>query len=677
MKRLVALIIVLAMSLGLVGCVPKAPPAGDGDDVVININISDLGYGTQWLYASKARFEELYEDKEYADGKYTGVFLRINPTGTTDSVKNFGNSGNHIVFGGGLVKSEANYNTLLNLTADGFDGRTLGEDTVVEKEEYGLNIYEDIYNNTGVNAGIESIYDLIKEDDKANYFANDGEVYSLPTFEVFAGGSYDKHLFDTYGFYFADTTETEDVIELACPLLSNTDQYGVVDEKYDNNVYYLVDIDNDDDWEEHLSVGPDGVEGTLDDGLPSSLFEFIALCWWMKTGSGEDVYPLQLSGTYTNIQGDVFIQGLVYSLLGQEKALTTRNFEGPVDAVVGFTGMQQNDPEDPKMSLSPRLNYIRQPITQRVNISEETGFYTQWAVERYYSMALMEIFMKEGWLAPGSDPIVGSVDHLESENRFVFSDYKKPGGGRGDKIAFLSESSYWYNEASIRGSLPNFYNYNDDVEEREVRWYSYPSNIAVSVTGENKTETVNGITESAQGKQNVIASSKLSQIVFNKVAIQKNKDGAVLEAIKDFIEFWYSEEELIATTLSQGMGRNMNFVMPEESKTEWAGFYRHLNDLKDESYVLPMSGNNDTMMLGCYSVFKLGEGGAYFSCHSQFTDDLLRKVHLTKKGFTDAMWGPANWKKYYKGDNIGGVDYIKDGSGNPIVYNAPWDDAVA
>lgn len=668
MKRLVAFIMVLAMSIGLVGCVPKAPPAGDGDDVVININISDLGYGTQWLDASKQRFEELYKDKEYADGKYKGVFLRLNKTGSTDAVSNFGNSANHIVFGGGLVKSEANYNTLLNLSADGFDGKT-----GAEKEEYGINVYEEIYNNTGVNAGIKSIYDLIKEDDKSNYFADDGEIYALPTFEVFAGGSYDKHLFDEYGFYFAKP-DAEETIELACPLLSNKNNLGVVIDGYDNIVYQLVDLDNP-DWEDDKSCGPDGEFGTLDDGLPSSLFELIALCWWMKTGSGEDVYPLQISGVYTNIQADVFIQGLVFSLLGKEKALTTRTFEGPVDAVVGFTGgVSQNET---KTYFSPQLDYIRIPTTKRVTVTEETGFYTQWAMERYYAMALMEVFYQEGWFAPGSDPVVGSVDHLEAENRFVFSDYKKPGGGKGDKIAFLSESSYWYNEASIRGSLPNFYNYNDDVEEREVRWYSYPSNIANSVTGENKTATVNGITESVQGKQNVIASSKVSQIVLNKVAIQKNKDGAVLEAIKDFLQFWYSEEELIATTISQGMGRNMNFVMPEESKTEWAGFYRHLNDLKDESYVLPMAADNDTFMLGCYSTFRLGEGGYYFSCHGQFGHDLLTKKHLAKAGFVAMMWDDTTWKKYYKGDNMAGVKYLTDENGKQIKYNAPWDDAVA
>ena len=669
MKRLVALIMVLAVSLGLVGCVPKAPPAGDGNDVVININISDLGYGTQWLDASKARFEEAFKDKEYADGKYTGVFLRINKTGDTDKPENFGNSANHIIFSGGSSQSVASRNTALNLTADGFDGKT-GE----PKEEYGLNINAEIYNNTGVNAGIKSISDLIKDDQRSTFYAKDGEVYTIPTFEVFAGGSYDKHLFDEYGFYFADTTETEDTIQLACPLLSNKDSIGAVDDKYQTIVYQLVDIDNDADWEDHKSVGPDGIEDTLDDGLPSSLFELIALCWWMKTEY--DVYPLQIAGSYTHIQADVFIQGLVYSLLGEEKAKTTRDFTGPVDAVVGFTGMNPNDPADPRMGLSPRLSYIRQPITKRVNVTEETGFYTQWSMERYYSMALYEIFLHEGWFAPGSDPVVGSVDHLESENRFVFSDYKKPGGGRGDRIAFLSESSYWYNEATIRGSLPNFYNYNDDVTDREVRWYSYPVNIANSVTGENKTATVNGITESVEGKKNVIAQSKNNSLVFNKIAIQKNKDGAVLEAIQDFINFWYSEEELIATTISQGMGRNMEFVMPEESKEDWAGFYRHLNDLKDESYVLPMSGNNDTFMEGCAASFKLGEGGAYFSCHAQYGDDLLRKVHLAKKGFVAMMWDDVTWLKYYKGNNTAGVKYLTDASGKEIKYNAPWDDNV-
>ncbi len=667
MKRLVALLMALAVSIGLVGCVPKTPPQGDGDDVVIKISIVDNGYGMQWLNETKARFEAEFEEKQYADGKYTGVFLQVNETGKLEAVKDFGNSANHIVFGGGLVKEEANYGTLLNLTAD-------------EEGEYGLNIYEKSpYEYTGINSEIESVYDLIKDTNRSNYVANDGEIYGLPTYEVFAGASYDKDLFDRYGFYFAyhdlDTLEEQEgknisTVELECPLLLADETQQA--QGYTNMVYQLVNVKKDTNWENHRSVGPDGVRGTLDDGLPSSLLELIALCWYMN--DEYDVSPLQIQGELIKDYGDTFLHGLVVSLLG-DNADVIRNFEGQVEAVVGFTGHQNNDPEDPRMNLAANINYIRQPKTEMLTITEETGFYTQWSVERYYAMALYEIFLKNDWFADGSDPVSGKINHIESENNFVFSDYNDPStGGTGDRIAFLSESSYWYNEATIRGPLPNFYLYNDEVEDRGVRWYSYPVNIANSVTGETKTGTVNGITESLKGERNVIAQSKLNQIVFNKVAISKNKDGAVLEALKDFINFWYSEDELTATTISQGMGRNMNFVLEEADKTEWAGFYRHLNDLKDQSYVLPMAADNDTFSLGCRSEFKLGEGGQYFS---KYAYNLWVNEKTAAECFLELMWTPSVWKgKYFGSANKDTIDYLKDGSGNPIVYVNPWDGVV-
>ena len=679
MKRIVALIMVLAMSLGLIGCVPKQKPQGDGNDVIINVNIAGAGYGTKWLKENKARFEEMVREKKYgSEGQYEGVYIGINTESGVTPAK-FGDYAHHVVFTGEPAETAASYNTVLKLSVDGKNGLT-GVDNTAEETEMGYNFLADSpYEYTGINAGIDSLADLIREDEKANYYAKNGELYSLPTFELFVGASYDKDLFDKLGYYFADTSKTNKTIKLDgnnqyTPLLKNANNLP----GYDNLEFHLVNIATDGLWESHKSVGPDGKSGTEDDGLPSSLLEFIALCNYMK--QKDRVYPLQFTGKFAADYSDNFIYGLVYSLMGEERAKVTRSFNGEVEAVVCLTGEESN--ADIKY-LAPALTQMRQPKTEIVNVTEETGFYTNWSVERYYSMMLMELFKDQDWFAPGSNPTSGSVDHIGAESNFIYSNYKRPGSTRaGQKIAFLSESSFWYNEASNALNSWAINNPKKDASgkqvDRGVRWYSYPANIANSVTGENETATTNGITESVAGKKNVIPVSKMTMLMVNKKAIEKSKQEqeAVLAAIKDYIEFLYSEDELINTTISQGMGRNMNFTIPENKLGEWSGFYKSLNDLKNESYVLPFSANNDTFMVGLTDTFKLGEGGRYFNCCRQFTCDLLNNEHKAMQGFKNLMWSPEAWKGYYKGTNVNGVKYIVRGDGSEVKFRPYFEELV-
>ena len=679
MKRFVALIMVLAMSLGLIGCVPARKPQGDGNDVIININLVGAGYGTHWLKESKSRFEQQVAAKKYGENdQYEGVFISIaseSDIGITD----YDEAPYHILFGGAEAETSAAYSDLvLNLAYE---------------EEGGINVKNEIYNYTGVNSGVKSIFDLIREDDKANYVTSTGEVYGLPTFELFVGSSYDKDLFDAMGYYFADPTKTSKTIKLNAsnkytPLLDFSVD-GQPIEGYEPVEFYLVNQDTDLDWESHKSVGPDGKTGiingvdySLDDGLPSSLLELIALCNYMK--KKDSVYPLQFTGKYAADYADNFIYGLVYSLLGEDGAKTTRSFTGDVDVLVSFTGEEGNsDPTDPIRYLLPTIKGIRLPKTEKVSITEETGFYTFYSQERYYAMALIELFKQQDWLAPGSNPLSNSTDHKGAQNNFIYSNYKRPGQTRlGQKIAFLSESSFWYNEA--KDTIQNFKNYNKDGQgqpiERDVRWYSYPVNIANTVTGEETTRTTNGVTESVAGKTNVIPVSKMTMLSVNKAAIEKEKDSqAVLDAVRDFLEFWYSEDELINTTVSQGMGRNMNFKMPTNDNrySQWAGFYKNLNELKEQSYVLPFSGNNRTFMENT-SLFKLGEGGNYFSCHRKFTMDLFDLQHTAIEGFekTVSDYTPEIWKGYYKGTaDKSTIDYIYKG-GVKVDYRGVYEDLV-
>ncbi len=647
MKRLLAFIMAFALTFStfaLAGCnLGSAGQMGDGDDVILNFSLYDLGYGTQWLDESCDRFMELVKDRKYGENN-TGVFCRINK-GKMDTVDAYADSGVHVYFdGGGFIPESANLGTMLNITdlitADVFEG-----------EEY------------------TSIEDRIWDENKEMFKGNDGNYYGLPTYLSTTGASYDKHLFDIKGLYYAKPG-AEEVIEYTCKQLSGIVVDPNADEDADKYLtYYFVDPDSD-TWEADKSCGPDGEFGTLDDGLPSSLYEFINLCDYMASEHG--VQPMQLAGEYSSIYANVFMDGLVFSLLG-EKADTTRSLTGEVEAVVGFsteatslaTGNKNYKP------LAPGLDYIIQPVTKTVNITEETGFYTQWSMERYYSMCMMEILKREGWMAQGSDPNTSPLTHLTAQKKFIFSGYRNMMGEQ-PYVGMLMESSYWYNESNIRGNLPDFYMYNPECEDREVRQMSLPVNIANSVTGEDKEGTVYGITESLKGKKNVIPQSASNQVVFNR-RIEDNP--VVYEAFKDWLYFFYSQDEIENVTLSQGMVRSFEFEMDPAKTTEWAGFYKHALALLNESTLILEASDCKTYTHGLKTLWGLGEGGQYWNCCFNFGHALMLGRHYAREGFVQMMWKPSDWLAYYKGTNASEVKYLTVG-GQSVEYVAPWYDTV-
>ena len=122
MKRLIALIMALAVTLGLTGCGGRGnQQLGDGDDVILSFALYDLGYGTQWLDESCDRFMDLMKDKSYPGGK-TGVFCSIEK-GPTPKADELASSGVHVVFDMG-ARDGSNSGNLLLLSADGKNALT-------------------------------------------------------------------------------------------------------------------------------------------------------------------------------------------------------------------------------------------------------------------------------------------------------------------------------------------------------------------------------------------------------------------------------------------------------------------------------------------------------------------------------------------------------------------------
>ncbi len=671
MKKLIALLMSISMLFSLTvataGCKKSGTSFGDGDDVVIQFQLDNLGFGTQWLQESCERFMEQQKDVEYPGGK-KGVYCHI-VRGNTPTANNIQQSGSHVVFRGGTGNSLAETGNIWNL-----------DEVVTEME---------IPGEPGVK-----IVDKLFDESKSYYRAGDtytadgtlipGDYYTLPTHEMYAGFSYDKTVFDNYGFYFAR--------QLDGPVNSSDTQFSVIDyedtfgtqtlvSELTGEVYTFVnpkDSVDPEGWAKGKSCGPNGIYGDYDDGLASSLYELYAMWEYMAQNK---VSPMLVSGFQQSLSNAI-LDSLPSSLMGYEKARTQLDLVGPVDAVIGFS----------YKGITNGINYLEAPVVQHVDVTEESGYYTTWAVERYFTMATMELLVAEGFLDPASYPgTAAELNHLGAQKKFIDSGHQIM-GGVGQEVGMLMEYSYWWNESSIRGNVDAFKALNSDVKDREIRWMPYPVNIKTTVTGEDEEVafkfasladgTLTGTckregtdyVESKKGEKNILVQAGNSGLIVNKKAMEENE--AEKQAVIDWLLFFHSDKELSGVTAQAGFRKSLKYEMQGEDRSRWASFYADLYELSEKSDIIRHCSDNETFNKNVSTIFSRSEGNMAWQCkHSHFFA-CYRKTPSKAEGrssrrcFITIMVTKDEWATYYKGgkntENI--VDIKYPGTQEEILF---------
>ena len=625
MKRILALILALAMMLGLTAC--GGGSGNDGvfgsGDVTLEFTVSDYGFGTSWLRNAVTRFCEEYADYDFGGGKI-GVKGKV--VLTEEGTEAMPTSGNDIYF----------------LQNQGLETITMSTNTLDLNDIITTKLYDD---------DTKSIEDKLYPEDRERYKGNDGHYRALPTHENTQGLTYDRKLFETNGYFIAKP-EAVDVVPHTF-------------EKIEEILPYVNFVDVEvDGWEENLSVGPDGIEGTLDDGLPSSLMEYFTLCDYMAQSS---VYPLACSGKYTWYM-HCTIEGLMNNFIGGEDLVGFYDFTmDDLDVVVNFL-IDESNPTGSNPFYG--LDYIQKPNYKKVDLTEETGFYTTWSAAKYWAFAWAEVMVREGWIAEGGHPTVKPKNHIDTQAAFINGGYNSV-SGPADEIAMLTEGTYWYNESRERGNITNFNRLNPEVGEQDLRPMPLPSNIFTSVTGEEGTETVAGLTESTKGKQGAYITM---QTVYMCANARVQEDPALLNATLKFFEFFHTDEELQRATATAGFKKMFQYKMDNaETSQGWESYYKSLYEYTTEdAYVLRRdpSTNTGLTLLDYFSrgqqlVFKENGtvGGTTYGNYLYASEaDAAYKYHES------GMISAENWKlKFYKGNNpsavrdADGVHYITRG----------------
>lgn len=493
------------------------------------IKLDGGGLGTEWVTNAAKRFNEKYPDKSYAEGK-KGIRVVTQPdSGVT------------------MGASETSGTVFYDLTSVTSITQNVGKMLCLDDIVKG-----DLELRKGQTVSIE---DKIPEESRARYQI-DGKYYALPSVEYYPGMAYDVNLFDRYGFYFAKEGFSDETRQFTSTITNETYQF-VEEPTLDGNQELAVESPN-------KSCGPDGEFGTADDGLPSSLYELIALCEYMK---GEGVSPLNFTGQYDSYS-DFMIAALTIAMQGYERASANYTFTGEIEIVTGFT-------DEPLFPGSGESQSIKKPQTKTIEVTEENGYYTTWSVEKYYAEAFMELCMAYDWFGSSAK---GSDSQKEAQNKFVWSDTR----GK-EKIGMLIDGSFWYNEANTA----KFFEQRDaalgmqaGLKPRKVAWMPLPVNYSETVTEGN-------------GKGQVFLDMWRSMLVINK---NIENDPELLAAATDFVKFLYTDDELSKYTATTSLLKSLDYDLNAEDAATISSYGKQLIDMvKDENNkVLYFEGNNAT-----------------------------------------------------------------------------------
>lgn len=524
--KTIAMSIALVLSMGVIsGCEPPIPPGVDINKTQVYVANYEGGVGRAWLDDAKIRFENYYEDVSFEEGK-TGVQVQIKSDKQV-SLTQLKGSSHYIFFTGGVM-----YNNYIS-TGD------FAEIT-------------DVVKNEKLPGEDKTVEDKLSADTKAALTALNGGYYALPTAQYLSGVTYNVHLFDAKGFYFADNPSDGPVQNTKDP------RYGFI--LTSKSV--------------KKSTGPDGLYGTSDDGLPSSVEEYKKLCDCMVKLNVTPFICYAYSYHYTQH----LFHTLWANLAGYDEVMLSISADSER---FGVTDLVEINSSGKVVKDNSKIK-----IVENQTIDETNGYFLSRQASRYYAMDFMQyIFSPERistYMVPAS--LTSALSHTDAQLNFM------RGEKTGNPVGMLIEGTYWENESKdadnlsiIKDLYPDYYN------EMDYRLMPMPHQYEGRVEPIG-TVGVGGITEDDGIKQVGIDPSYQYGII-NAHAV-KNKP--VAERVsKLFLQFLCTDESLRKTTTITGMFSDFEYELEDEEYNLLSNFSKSVYDIKKNGQVVVPISNTD------------------------------------------------------------------------------------
>lgn len=346
----------------------------------------------------------------------------------------------------------------------------------------------------------------------------DGKYYGLPHYSYDVSISYNVDLFKTENLYIAAPGE-ESVVNYKSSLLPGSS--AGVNFVFNENT--------------KKSCGPNGIPNDYDDGLPSSLEEFIVLCDYIK--NKKQINPFAIS----DITGGanyafMLIESLWAGMVGTDAMKAT---------TCNFTDAEVEVVKEGALSYDGTLlnTGIKMPQTETVVLSDDNGYRMYDMSARYYALSFLELAKNKGWFKNQQ------MTNTKAQEFFVLGNYN---ANDNDRCAMLVDSTFWYGEAVSGGTLTKYKSLSGG-KEANVSMMPMP----IQLTGQ--------VTEGNGKKPTVIDTSAT---VFVNKRVEKNE--GLFRAVKEFIEFLYSDAELKAFTETSKLTMNLKY---DYDKSSLGNFY--------------------------------------------------------------------------------------------------------
>lgn len=382
----------------------------------------------------------------------------------------------------------------------------------------------------------------------------DGKYYGLPHYSYDVSISYNVDLFKTENLYIAAPGE-ESVVNYKSSLLPASS--AGVNFVFNENT--------------KKSCGPNGIPNDYDDGLPSSLEEFIVLCDYIK--NKKQINPFSIS----DINGGanyafMLIESLWAGMVGTDAMKATN---------CNFTDAEVEVVKEGALSYDGTLlnTGIKMPKTETVVLSDDNGYRMYDMSARYYALSFLELAKNKGWFKNQQ------MTNTKAQEFFVLGNYN---ANDNDRCAMLVDSTFWYGEAVSGGTLTKYKSLSGG-KEANVSMMPMP----VQLTGQ--------VTEGNGKKPTVIDTSAT---VFVNKRVEKNE--GLFRAVKEFIEFLYSDAELKAFTETSKLTMNLKY---DYDKSSLGNFYAGVLEIEKAAGDKVYAASNNIKFSKNRSSFSLIWGG--------------------------------------------------------------------
>ncbi len=456
----------------------------DTDKTQIYVSNLQGGIGREWLDKTIERFTAAYAEESFEEGK-TGVQIVVDDYTVNGAWLQLPNHGWDVYFTENLP-----FNDYVA------KGEILNISDIVKAPAY------------GETATIESKLD---DAQKQGMTLFDGEYYVLPHYEAYRGIFYNRKVFESH------------------------------------KLFYKIGGGWAERPTDKLSAGPDGVEGTEDDGLPATIPQFMALLDRMVTMG---VTPFVWTGKNVGYF-DYLVDAFADAIMGAQEGLANYSIDSGANTVKIVTGFKQGE-----------------PIVENVTINNDNGYLLrqQWA--KYQALKIAEKIIKNiDKYATSLSNNNSTHSQYDAQEDFYRAEFE------GSPIGMLIDGSYWWREMDTQGVYSRAvgdFGPDAKAENRDMRWMPLPG-VVEELAGQTPVTTP------------VVKDSMKSYCFINADVKQHPARMAVAKA---FVSFCYTDESLQEFTTTTGVPKGLKYELTEAQYNSLTSLGKSCWDIKQNATII-------------------------------------------------------------------------------------------